>query len=144
MSSARDVVLEFMRSVEAREPGAFDLVAEDFVNHAAGPQGREGLRTTVSALDHDLAELDQDVHRVIAEGDHVVVHLTLSGVHRASAMPLLAPVPVTGRRVAWTFVHIWRVRDGLIVEHWACRDDVGLLAQLGAWPPAAEQGTGPA
>jgi hypothetical protein len=25
------------------------------------------------------------------------------------------------------------VADGSIVEHWACRDDVGLLAQVGGW-----------
>jgi len=31
---------------------------------------------------------------------------------------------------AWTFIHIWRVADGIIVEHWACRDDMGLLEQL--------------
>jgi hypothetical protein len=22
----------------------------------------------------------------------------------------------------------------MVVEHWACRDDVGLLRQVGAWP----------
>jgi len=27
------------------------------------------------------------------------------------------------------------VVDGQIVEHWACRDDLGLLHQIGAWPP---------
>jgi hypothetical protein len=30
--------------------------------------------------------------------------------------------------------HGWRVQDGLIAEHRACRDDVGLLVQLAAWP----------
>ena len=50
--------------------------------------------------------------------------------HRASTMPLLAGAPVSGKPTAWTFVHIWRVLDGLIVEHWACRDDMGLLEQL--------------
>lgn len=45
-------------------------------------------------------------------------------------MPLLADVTVAGRPVTWTFIHIWRVADGMIVEHWACRDDMGLLEQL--------------
>jgi lactoylglutathione lyase len=134
MVSGRQVIDDFMRLVEARDDRAFDLVAADFVNHAADPQGRDGLRQTVAALDHDFDELTQDVHRVIADGDQVVVHLTLKGAHRASTMPLLAGVPASGRRVAWTFIHIWRVEAGLIAEHWACRDDVGLLAQLGAWP----------
>jgi predicted ester cyclase len=45
-------------------------------------------------------------------------------------MPLLADSPVSGRPMAWTFIHIWRVAGGMIVEHWACRDDMGLLHQL--------------
>ena len=45
-------------------------------------------------------------------------------------MPLLAGVAVSTRPVAWTFVHIWRVADGMIVEHWACRDDMAFLQQL--------------
>jgi predicted ester cyclase len=45
-------------------------------------------------------------------------------------MPLLADVFPSGRPAAWTFIHIWRVADGMIVEHWACRDDMGLLDQL--------------
>ena len=57
-------------------------------------------------------------------------HLTVHGTHRASTMPLLADVPPSGRPAAWTFIHIWRVADGMIVEHWACRDDMGLLDQL--------------
>jgi lactoylglutathione lyase len=132
--SARDVVETFMRLTESRDDAAFDLVAPDFVNHAAGPQGRDGLRATVAALDHDLADLHHEVHRIVAEGDIVVVHMSLIGVHRNSAMPLLTGVPVSGHEIRWTFIHIWRVADGRIAEHWACRDDVGLLAQVGAWP----------
>ena len=45
-------------------------------------------------------------------------------------MPLLDGVPVSGRDVAWRFIHIWRVADGTVVEHWACRDDSGLIEQL--------------
>jgi len=45
-------------------------------------------------------------------------------------MPLLDGVPVSGRSATWRFVHIWRVADGIIVEHWACRDDMGLVEQL--------------
>jgi lactoylglutathione lyase len=45
-------------------------------------------------------------------------------------MPLLADVHPSGRPIAWRFTHLWRVADGLIVEHWACRDDTGLLEQV--------------
>ena len=28
-------------------------------------------------------------------------------------------------------VHIWKLADGKIVKHWAVRDDLGLMLQLG-------------
>ena len=113
------------------------MLAEGFVNHAAGPQGRDGMRRTAAVLEHDLGPLRQEVHHVVAEDDMVVVHRTVHGTHRASTMPLLLGVPASGAAVAWTFTHLFRVADGQVVEHWATRDDVGLLRQVGAWPPAA-------
>jgi lactoylglutathione lyase len=131
---ADDVVREFLARAEQRLDSAYDLVAVDLVQHAAGPQGRDGLRLTLGVVDHDLDRPRPEVHHLFAVEDLVTVHLTLHGTHVASTMPLLAGVPVTNRAVAWTYIHIWRVSDGLIAEHWACRDDVGLLAQVGAWP----------
>ena len=129
--SPKDVVEELYRRQAARdEAGAADLVAEDMVNHAAGPQGREGLKLILGIIDNDLGPVTVEQHHLIGDGDLVAQHLTLHGTHRASTMPLLAGTPVSGRPAAWRFVHIWRVADGMIVEHWACRDDLGLLEQL--------------
>ncbi len=131
--TARDVIAALSERWVAGDLSALDeLVAEDFVNHAAGPQGREGLRETIAVLAHDLGDPVVETHHLFAEADLVTHHMTLRGVHRASTMPLLLGIPPTGRPVAWTFVHIWRVEDGRAVEHWACRDDVGLLHQIGA------------
>ena len=125
------MVEELHRRQQAREWLALDdLVAEDMVNHAAGPQGRNGLAQILSTIDHDLGPITVEQHHLVADGDVVVQHLTLHGAHRASTMPLLADVLPSGRPAEWTFIHIWRVVDGMIVEHWACRDDMGLLDQL--------------
>jgi predicted ester cyclase len=129
--SAREVVEELVRRLRAADETVLDdLVATDLVNHAAGPQGREGLRSILRTIDADLGPLELEQQHLVAEGDLVVQHVTLHGTHRASTMPLLRDAPVDGRAVAWTFIHIWRVADGLLVEHWACRDDMGLLEQL--------------
>jgi lactoylglutathione lyase len=129
--SAREVVVEMFRRQQAGDDTALDdLVAEHMVNHAAGPQGREGLKLILRTIDDDLGPVVAEQHHLIGEGDLVAQHLTLHGTHRASTMPLLADAPVSGRPTAWTFIHIWRVEDGAIVEHWACRDDMGLLEQL--------------
>jgi predicted ester cyclase len=129
--SARDVVAELARRQQANDQTALDdLVAVDMVNHAAGPQGREGLKRILRVLEVDLGPTVLEQHHLIGEGDLAVQHVTLHGTHRGSTMPLLAGQPVTGRSTSWTFIHIWRVADGLIVEHWACRDDMGLLEQV--------------
>jgi predicted ester cyclase len=129
-----ETVLAFQEAMELRDNSAFDYIAEDFIQHAAGPQGREGFRQTLATLDQDLDRPAATIHRLVTQDDLVVVHLTMHGRHVASTMPLLAGLPPTGNAIAWDFIHIWRVADGSIVEHWACRDDVGLLAQVGGWP----------
>jgi lactoylglutathione lyase len=129
--SAQDVVEELFRRQRAGDDTVLDdLVATDLVNHAAGPQGRDGLTAILRTIERDLGPTVVEQHHLIGAGDLAVQHVTLHGTHRASTMPLLTGVPVSGRSVAWTFIHIWRVADGMIVEHWACRDDMGLLEQL--------------
>jgi predicted ester cyclase len=129
--TAKDVVTELFRRQRAADDTVLDdLVAADLLNHAAGPQGREGLRQILRTIEADLGPTILEQHHLIGEGDLAVQHVKLHGTHRGSTMPLLADVPVADRPAAWTFIHIWRVADGMLVEHWACRDDMGLLEQL--------------
>jgi lactoylglutathione lyase len=129
--SPREVVEELFRRQRAADDAVLDdLVATDLVNHAAGPQGREGLRAILRTIEADLGPTELEQHHLVSERDLVVQHVTVHCTHRASTMPLLADAPVTGRSATWTFIHIWRVADGMLVEHWACRDDMGLLQQL--------------
>jgi predicted ester cyclase len=102
----------------------------DMVNHAAGPQGRAGLRAILRSIEVDLGPSVLEQHHLVVEGDLVAHHVTLHGTHRDSTMPLLADVPVTGRSARRSFFHLWRVEGGMLVEHWAARDDMGLLEQL--------------
>ena len=129
--SARNVVEELFRRQRSGDDRVLDdLVAEDMVDPAAGPQGRDGLSAVLGAIELDLGPTAVEQHHLIADGDLVVQHMTVHGTHCAATMPPLAEVPGGGRPVAWTFIHIWRVVDGMLVEHWACRDDMGLLEQL--------------
>ncbi len=128
------VVEEYWARIHRRDETAFELVAEDFVNHAATPQGRAGIREIALILEHDLGSPEIRIHHVVTSGDLVSVHLDLVGTHTGSTSPLLRAVPVTGKPLVWTFMHLFRVTNAMIVEHWACRDDLGLLVQLGAFP----------
>ena len=134
MDTAQAVVEEYWARLRRRDETAFELVAEDLVNHAAAPQGRAGMREIALTLEHDLGNPEIRIHHVVASGDLVAVHLDLVGTHTGSTSPLLNAVPVTGTPLVWTFMHLFRVSHAMIAEHRACRDDLGLLVQLGAFP----------
>jgi hypothetical protein len=85
-----ETVVAFHEALNGHDNAAFDHVAEDLIQHAAGPQGRDGLRETLATLERDLGRPTATIHRVVAEDDLVVVHLTMNGRHVASTMPLLA------------------------------------------------------
>lgn len=131
-----EVVTQALSLLAAGDPAAYDFLAPAFINHAAGPQGRDGFRMTMSVIEHDLGDIEYEQERIVSEGDLVVNEVRMIGTHRASTMPLLQGIEPTGIRVTWTYMHTWRVADGLIAEHWATRDDLGLLMQLGAWAPS--------
>ena len=52
---------------------------------------------------------------------------TMTGTHQGE---LEGKAP-TGERVAVQQSHWFRVVDGKVAEHWAVRDDLGMLQQLG-------------
>jgi predicted ester cyclase len=88
-----------------------------------------------------FADLTWHVHHVIAEGDLVVFHCTMSGRHVNPFVAYAADgsvdevFPPTGKRFATTQTHWLRVADGKVIEHWASRDDLGTAKQLGWVPP---------
>src|SRR4029450_3325189 len=50
----------------------------------------------------------------------------------------LSGTPPTGKHVSVDGVHIVRIADGKVIEHWGNNDDLGLMRQLGVIPePAA-------
>ena len=71
---------------------------------------------------------------LIAEGDKVVARTTMRGTHLGSFFG----VPPSGKTVEMTGVHIVRIADGRIIEHWGNNDDLGLMRQLGAVPAPVE------
>lgn len=117
--------------------GLAEVVHPDIVNHEAppdAPQGLEGMTQTMLWLNGAFSDRRYEIHQVVAEGDTVVVYCTFSGRHTGEFMGL----PPTNRPFAFRQVHIVRFEDGKGVEHWAVRDDLALMRQLGAIPSPAD------
>ncbi len=99
--------------------------------------GPDGFHATAKWLHNLAADISWEVHDAIAGDDLVAVHATMSG-RQSNPHTIYDPdgnpaevMPNHGRRFAVTQSHWFRIRDQLVVEHWANRDDLGMAMQLG-------------
>lgn len=117
--------------LNAHDLAAFEqLVAPDFVEHTPRPgqaSGREGFAELIRGLLAGFPDARWEIEHLIGEGDTVVMRLVFTGTHRGRFMGH----PPTGRPVRMSGVHIARVVDGMMVEHWRHVDELELLDQLG-------------
>jgi predicted ester cyclase len=130
------IVRDFLARInEGDLAGGAALCAEDLVNHAALPsaQGRAGLVTIFTKLRAAFPDLRFETDAVIAEGDRVVSIGSMVGTHDGTFTMSPMPWPATGRAFRTQHIHVFRVAGGQLVEHWAGRDDAGMMRQLGVW-----------
>jgi predicted ester cyclase len=100
--------------------------------------GREVGHQAVEKLLSEIVQIHEhsEIKEMVAEGDWVVCRMIVSGRH--SIRP---SIPFDGgiyqitkpRGLPFTaqHIHMFRVVDGKITEHWANRDDLGAARDLG-------------
>jgi steroid delta-isomerase-like uncharacterized protein len=116
--------------LNGRDAGVLDeLLAADFRSQAADGSvaGAGDFRRALLASLAAFPDLHVEVVDQLAEGDRVATRWHASGTHEG----LFAGIPPTGRRVRVNAVHIHRIGDGRIAEHWEQIDTLGMLRQLG-------------
>jgi predicted ester cyclase len=141
-SDAHALVLRWIGAFNDRDLDACGrIVAAAFVEHATAPFGREPsgavdgpahLREAAEWLLAQFPDLLMTVMAVAVEGDTVAVRVRSEGTNLG---PLNGVVPPTGRRFSTEQSHWFRIRDGRLAEHWATRDDLGTMLQLGVLQP---------
>ncbi|MBY8879722.1 ester cyclase [Actinacidiphila acidipaludis] len=107
-----------------------------------GPRGTLASGAWMRAA---FSDLSFPVSRVLHEGDRVWVRLRMQGTHTGPFVRyrdgrLDQAVPPTGRKIDFEQVHLLDIRDGQVVRHEAVRDDIGMLGQLGVFPPSPAVG----
>jgi steroid delta-isomerase-like uncharacterized protein len=115
------------------EAVAAAIIHPDFVDHTNPPGMQHGLAGHLAIVRLFRAAFpDQwwQIEDLIAEGDKVVARTTMTGTQSGEFFG----IPPTGRPVRVAGVHILRIADGRIAEHWGTNDDLGLMRQLGALP----------
>ncbi len=109
-----------------------ELIADDYVNHAAvpgTPPGPAGQAAVLERLWAAFPDARFEITHLAVDGDVVICIGTMSGTHEGELMG----VPASGRRVEWHMCHHMTFdADGRAIEHRAIRDDLGLMRQMGA------------
>jgi predicted ester cyclase len=105
-------------------------------------RGPAAFYATALWLRGAFADLAFEVHEVVVDGELVAVHNTMTGRHTSPMVQygpdgnVAAVFPPTGKTFASTQTHWFRIADGMVIEHWANRDDIGTAQQLGWVPPS--------
>lgn len=114
--------------------GAAETFATDARNF-----GREGGREMILRILEDvyttLPDWRFEAVDIVAAAD-VVVRSSVSGTHRGVGKlrvngGMLVGVPPTGKSFTVPHMHWYVMRDGVIIDHFATRDDLGMMQQLG-------------
>jgi steroid delta-isomerase-like uncharacterized protein len=119
---------------EVFEKGSFEsvdeLVSPEFVPHSwpSVKPGTESLKQAMKRVFSGVAQPTMKIEDMIAEGDRVAVRLTAQATQKGEFMG----IPGTGRKYSISETHIFRIKDGKIVEHWRDADMLGMMQQLGA------------
>jgi predicted ester cyclase len=118
-----------------------EIMAEDFVEHAHAPfaqsapgrvNGLQAMRASAEWLLSQFPDLHMTIEAVISDGDTVAVRILSEGTNLGA---LNGVVPPTGKRFIARQSHWFRVAEGRLVEHWATREDLTPMLQLGVVQP---------
>ena len=114
-----------------------EIMAEDYVEHALAPfddrePGRVNrprhIRATVEWLAAQFSDGQMTVEAIVSEGDIVAARVLGNGTNTGK---LNGVMPPTGKRFSSRTSHWYRVENGKLAEHWAVRDDLATMLQLG-------------
>jgi steroid delta-isomerase-like uncharacterized protein len=109
------------------------LVDENLKNHQPDREpeaGRDRFRQSIEGVMGAVPDSNWTTLRLIAEDDLVVCHNTWTGSYAGTMFRGVATP--SGKRFSVEHIHVYRVNDGRIAEHWVVRDDLGMMQQIGA------------
>ena len=112
----------FDPSCVSRMPGA---TLDQAGHRAMGEAFKVGLPDSQMVVDH-----------TVESGDEIVVIGRFQGTHTGNLVSANGTLPASGNPLNLPFMDWFRVEGGRIVDHSTVFDQLELLGQLGALPPA--------
>ncbi len=134
----------FEEAVDKRNPDILDeLFTTDCVIHRPeSPEaivGLENFRRVFLGIVNTYSEISTAIHDLVAEEDRVAIRLSHEMMNRGVWTSRIGSHEVGGKPVGWSAIAIFRIHGGKIAEEWVCRDELGMLVQLGVLPSPSLQ-----
>ena len=122
----------FLAMINTHDPDLVDrFIAEEYVNHNAFvADGREANRGFWTAFFAGLPDVSATMEDLVISGDRVVGRFIHRGTHTGNFLG----IPATGNAVEMRTIDIWRVMDGMFVEHWDELNLMQMFQQMGVLP----------
>ncbi|MED5404649.1 MAG: ester cyclase [Chloroflexota bacterium] len=135
MSEQNKAVFEkLMSALNAKDMAAMEsLIADDFVDNDAMPgmaPGRQGMIDMMGMFVGAFPDLNVVVEHWVAEGDLVVGVMTTKGTQNGEFMGM----PASGKKFSVREMHMVRVANGKMAEHWGLSNEMSMMQQLGLMP----------
>jgi predicted ester cyclase len=128
---------------EVWNTGSLDKIEElyateyvaDYRPYAPLRHGHDAIKGMVQRAHAAFPDFHEELEEMVAEGDKVVVRLTITGTQLGQ----WGPLPPTGKPVRFEEIVILRFADGKVVEQRGLPDNLSALRQLGVVPTPPAQ-----
>jgi steroid delta-isomerase-like uncharacterized protein len=94
------------------------------------PPTLESFKVIIPSMLAAFPDMQNNVEKIVAEGDEVVARVTEEGTHRGTWLN----VPATNKQVVYREFVFYRLANGKIIEWTFFFDALSLLKQLGVLP----------
>jgi steroid delta-isomerase-like uncharacterized protein len=127
----RALFQEFVNGMNNKDVSFVDrLVDLDFVDHDPAPgqaPGLQGIKDLMQMFFTAFPDLHVTVNRLVADEDTVAGAVTTEGTQDGDFMG----IPKSGMKISITELHMMRIANGKMVEHWGVGDGMTMMQQLG-------------
>jgi len=94
------------------------------------------IREVLEDLRNAFPDGKTEILDAVFDDNAVVTRIMFRGTHTGvSKLPVMSALvvglPPTGKRVEFQAMHLWKLRDGKIIEHYAVREELAIARQLG-------------
>jgi predicted ester cyclase len=134
----KEIVRTFLDGFDEADMAVIEeFVSPNYVDNSGAQDGMgsemsafEGLKMMSAMSVSAIPDFEIVILEMVAEGDQVAVLTLYTGTHEGDFMGM----PATGNEVNFPVFSLYRLEDGLIVEHIGVQDSLTFLMQFGAIP----------